>query len=120
MQFMEIVVTEFRRDGVLVVDLAGHVHGHNADELEERLLGHADAGEREIVLNCERLGYISSAGVRVLVVVGKKLKEIGGTMRMSAVNRNVSDILEIAGLSDSFPVYETEEEAVAAAVSGPA
>lgn len=114
---MEITITEAKRAGVLVLELAGTVHGGNAEEFEDGLLDRIAAGERLFLLDCTRLEYVSSAGVRSLMVLARRLREVGGKMAMCGVNRNVSDILDISGLDSVFGVYDSEEEAMRSLVS---
>ena len=69
-------------------------------------------GERLIVIDLGSLHYISSAGLRSLLVVGHRRKEAGGTLRVCQLNGIVKQVFTAAGFSSIFPVFDTVEAAV--------
>jgi anti-anti-sigma factor len=107
-----LTIHEEKLDGAAVYRLQGRVHGGTADHLEERLLDAIDGGERRFAVDCAGLDYISSAGVRVLSVVGGRLQTLGGQLVLFAVEENVQDILNITGLATVFPSFPTEADAL--------
>ena len=85
-----------------VIELTGRIDSGNAPVLEKELLEFLDAHrEEEIVFDAERLSYISSAGLRVLMKV-RKLK--GGPITIINVTRDVYDIFETTGFTELFHV----------------
>jgi anti-anti-sigma factor len=72
------------------------------------------ASARKVVLDFSGLDYISSAGLRVLLGVAKKLKGSGGTLRMFGLNQSVKEVFEISGFATILSVYPSEAEALAA------
>ncbi len=67
-----------REAGTLVVELAGRVDGANALEFQDALEGALGEDVTALVLDLERLSYISSAGLRVMLFASKKLEERDG------------------------------------------
>ena len=67
-----------REAGTLVVELAGRVDGANALEFQDALEGALGEDVTALVLDLERLSYISSAGLRVMLCASKKLEERDG------------------------------------------
>lgn len=65
---------------VLVVSPEGQINSGNAAGIEADLLSHVEKGERRFVLDMSNLNYISSAGLRVVLVLAKRLKQ-GGRAR---------------------------------------
>ena len=85
-----------------VIELTGRIDSGNAPVLEKELLEFLDAHrEEEIVFDAERLSYISSAGLRVLMKV-RKLK--GRPITIINVTRDVYDIFETTGFTELFHV----------------
>lgn len=80
-------------------------------QLETKLLGMIEQGSNKIVIDCSSLTYVSSSGLRVLLIALKKANSTGGTVRLSAVHDNVREIMVIAGFSSIFNIFETPEEA---------
>ncbi len=107
-------ITENKRNDVVLVSVEGRVDASNAGVLEQKLLGLIAAGEKRFVLDVARLDYISSAGLRVLLVARKRLPT-GGSLALCALQSQIREILDIAGFSSLFGIYDTQEEAVAAA-----
>ena len=62
--------------------------------------------------NFENLEYISSAGLRVVLVIAKKLKPVNGQMLISNLKGVVKEVFEISGFTSLLQIYETEEEAL--------
>ena len=107
---MEIV--EGRSGGVLVVALRGRLDTTTSPDLEKRLLGHVDAGARQVVLDLEGIEYISSAGLRVLLLVAKKLRTGGGDVVLCALGPAVRQVFELAGFLSIFPIEPSRAAAV--------
>ena len=107
-------ITEGKRNGVVVLGVAGRIDASNAGVFEEKLLGLIAAGERRFVVDCSRLDYISSAGLRTLLVAAKRLAPSGGKLALSAPKDLIKEILDIAGFSSIFPIYRTQEDALGA------
>jgi len=63
-----------------VVQLQGKVDATSAPSVEQALVGAIDKGEKNLVLDCASLDFISSAGLRSLLLAVKKMKASGGTM----------------------------------------
>lgn len=61
-----------------VINLTGRLDTSNYGELEKKLIEMIDSGEKEIIVNCSGLIYISSSGLRVMLVALKKITSVGG------------------------------------------
>ena len=107
-------IAESRQDGVIILGLNGRLDASNAHAFEAKLLALIDAGEQRFVIDCAKLDYISSAGLRALLVGGKRLKTSGGQIGVAALQEHIKEVFDIAGFSSIFHVYRTPAEAVAA------
>ncbi|WP_323018755.1 STAS domain-containing protein [Castellaniella sp.] len=106
--------TTSKSGSVLIVQPEGQVNSSNAAAFEADLLVELDKGEQRIVLDLARLDYISSAGLRVILLLAKKLKQAGGALALCAIQPNVREVLEISGFLSILKVYDQKSEAVAA------
>ena len=87
----------FSKDaGILNVSLQGRLDTQTAPTLERFLSENYD-GTGSIVFNCEKLAYISSAGLRVLLATQKKTK---GAMKLTNVCELVMEVFEVTGFVD--------------------
>ena len=85
-----------KNDGILSIALEGRLDTTTAPELES-FIGENYDGECSIVIDCEKLAYVSSAGLRVLLAAQKKTK---GAMKLVRVCELVMEVFEMTGFAD--------------------
>ncbi len=86
----------------LTVKVEGRLDTSTSPKLEEELKGGVD-GIDDLVFDFEKLEYISSAGLRVLLSM-QKIMNRQGKMRIKNVNETVMEIFEITGFSDILTI----------------
>ena len=101
-----------KRGDVRVIGLRGRLDANTSPVLEKRILVFLDQGENRLVFDFSELIYISSLGLRVLIVVAKNLQKVNGRLGLAALNENIYEIFKIAGFTSVFSIYPTLEEAV--------
>ena len=106
-------LTEAKKSGAVVLGVSGRIDATNAGVLEHKILALIDAGEKRLVIDCAQLQYISSAGLRVLLIAAKRLSD-GGKLALATLNHQIRDVFDIAGFSSIFQIYRTQDDAVAA------
>ena len=87
-------------NGILNVALEGRLDTTTAPELESFFSKNYD-GNGSIVIDCEQLSYVSSAGLRVLLAAQKKTK---GAMKLINVCELVMEVFEMTGFSDILTI----------------
>jgi anti-anti-sigma factor len=90
-------------EGVTCVALAGKLDASTVADAERRLVEIIDGGANAMILELSALTYISSAGLRVLLVAAKKLKTKRGQLVLCGIQRYVKEVLDISGFSAVFP-----------------
>ena len=98
---------------VAILRLAGRIDTSNAPLLEEELDRVISSGSRKVLLVMHDVSYISSGGLRVLLITAKKLKGPEDRFGLSRVSPEVYKILKLSGFTTIFPISETEEEGIA-------
>jgi anti-anti-sigma factor len=93
-----------RLDGSLDTNTSAHAQAHFDAVLS--------SGPSRIVVDFGGLDYISSAGLRVLLVTSKRLRKTGGDLRVCAMNDMAEEVFEISGFSTLFQTFDTVEEAL--------
>jgi anti-anti-sigma factor len=101
------------RDGVTVVAPSGRIDSTTSAELEQAIGKSLDGGNRKLVVDFERVSYISSAGLRVLLVAAKRLGGGKGTLALCSLNDAVRQVFDLAGFLPLFTVEPTRDGAVA-------
>jgi len=105
-------ISESRRGGTVILGLKGRLETGTSKDLEERLLGLINQGEKQFIIDLAELEYISSSGLRVLILAAKRLKSDGGKIALSSMKGNIKQIFDITGFSSIFPIYPSQEEAL--------
>ena len=99
-------------EGICVVEAAGRLDAAAASLLEADLTSLLDEGKSRIVVDLGRVSYISSSGLRVLLVAIKRARGGSGDLKLCCLSPRVYDIFQMAGFTTIFPIHDTEEEAV--------
>ena len=97
---------------VLVASLEGQLNSGNAADLEDRMLGLVETGEHQWVLDLSRLDYISSAGLRVVLMLAKRLRGHQGRLVLCRLQPQVHEVFDISGFLSILTAVGTREEAV--------
>ncbi|MCP5007092.1 MAG: STAS domain-containing protein [Planctomycetes bacterium] len=105
------IVTE-KNEKAIVVSMKGRLDAVTAPELEKNINNFIKEEEYCFVINCEDLNYISSAGLRVVLIIAKKLKSVNGQMLISNLKGVVKEVFDISGFTSILQIYETENEAL--------
>jgi len=115
---MELYYHDTDRD-VLILSADGGIDSYNASELVSELGTLVDAGARKLIVDCSRLGFISSYGIAVLVRLHKKLAERGGDVKLAALENRVARLIDLVGLERVFQIYPNVDDARNAFRSSP-
>lgn len=99
-------------DDVLVLKPSGRVDSNNAGSAEAMILGQVDGGAQRLVFDMSELNYISSAGLRVLLVTAKRLRQTGGRMALCQLRPNVHEVLEVSGFLSILTVCDGRQAAI--------
>lgn len=101
-------------DGVVVVAPQGRLDSSTAAGFEGELLPLAESGHRRLIVDFSEVAYISSAGLRVLLMAAKKAKSAEATFALAGMSANVQQVMDISGFANFFTIYATRAEALAA------
>ncbi len=105
-------VDQLRLDGTLVVAPAGRLDSTTSGAFESLVLGLVSAGERRLVVDFAAVEYISSAGLRVMLMLAKRLRDAKGALAICGLGDPVRQVFELAGFLPLFTVVESREAAV--------
>ncbi|MFY8102766.1 MAG: STAS domain-containing protein [Ramlibacter sp.] len=98
---------------IAVVRPQGRLDSATSPAFEVAVLERIEGGSRRLVLDLSEVGYISSAGLRVILAAGKKLRATQGKLVLCGLRDEVRGVFEMSGFLDLFPVTETAEQALA-------
>ncbi|MGH6917161.1 MAG: STAS domain-containing protein [Geminicoccaceae bacterium] len=106
-------VQESKKGMVLVVAAQGRLDGSSADEFQGRLSASIESGETRILLDFADLIYISSAGLRILLITAKRLKEGDGQFAICGLTENVASVFKVSGFDGVIKIFPDEAAALA-------
>lgn len=95
-----------------VVRPVGRIDATRSAEMQTTLREPLDKGQRHLIVDLSDVTYISSSGLRVLLVLAKEMQERGGELLLCCPQPNVARVLRISGFIDIFAVYETRDAAL--------
>jgi anti-sigma B factor antagonist len=99
--------------GVTTIQVDGQLIIGNRHELKDLVQAALDRGERRLLIDFSRTGYIDSSGLGALVSVSKRIRESGGELRLSGLNEDLRSLFELTKLDTLFAITETPEQALA-------
>jgi anti-sigma B factor antagonist len=99
--------------GVTVVRVDGQLIVGNRQELKDLVNQSLDAGDRKFLIDFSRTGYIDSSGLGALVALSKRVRELGGELRLSGLNEDLRSLFELTKLDTLFAIADTPEQALA-------
>ncbi|MCC6134095.1 MAG: STAS domain-containing protein [Candidatus Contendobacter sp.] len=105
-------IQEQRQGNITILKPVGRLDSLSCREFETRLLAALDDNQA-VAVDCAALDYISSAGLRVLLVAAKR-NRAGGRLALAELRDNVREVFEISGFSAIFVIHPTVAAAVAA------
>lgn len=110
---MEVNAT---KEGETVVARAsGRIDSSNSREFHASLESVLDDDDSAVVLDFENVTYISSAGMRVILLTAKSLRSNGKEFSLCSMSDAVREVFKISGFDKIIPVHDSQSEALAAA-----
>lgn len=113
-----LTVTSHDNAGITFVKMQGSLSSTTAEQGLEEMKKILDQGKKKIVINLADLDYISSGGIRVLLVASKSLNGVQGEMKISGAKGMVKEALETSGFGllkraygSTIELFNTDEEA---------
>jgi len=106
-------------DGATVIAPSGRIDTTTSGVVEEAVRQVVDGGARDIVVNFAKVDYISSAGLRVFLVLAKRMRDLKGRLVLCAMPLPVRQVFHLAGFMPLFRVESSQDEALARLVTQP-
>jgi len=99
-------------NGVLILSPFGNLDFNQATSFQETVTSLVEQGSKKVLINFSELNFISSAGLRVLIVLTKLLQQKNGALALSSMNEQIEEVFSISGFHKLFSIYQSEEEAL--------
>lgn len=105
-------ITTKEHGTITVLAIEGRLDGLHAQEAEQTFLSLAQGERTRFILDFSRMDYISSAGLRVVLVAAKKLRSVQGRLICAGMSDAVKEIFEMSGFLSILETAGSVDEAV--------
>lgn len=110
-------ISTYLQEDINVFELKGKLDVNTSPKVQEEVLGHIVSGYR-MVLDMHGCDYVSSAGLRVLLVIAKQLAKVGGQGVLIGLLEEVRDVMEMTGFDNIFKSFDDFNSALTALQEG--
>ncbi len=100
--------------GTYVVDLTGEIDVYTSPKVKDAIAALIDGAHYNLVINLEKVRYIDSTGLGVLIGGLKRVREHGGSVNLVCTNPQIKKIFDITGLVKIFGIFDDEPGAMKA------
>ncbi len=102
----------YKQDKFFIVEASGRMDAITAPQFEKCCLDWIEQGESKLIVDLKGLDYMSSAGLRSILIVGKRVKAAGGALSFSSLTPNVAHVFSISSFGAMFKLYDSLETAL--------
>jgi anti-anti-sigma factor len=92
----------------------GRLDSATAPAFECEMIAATPADTQNLLIDLANLAYVSSAGLRVLLVAAKRVRAVGGRVALCGLQPRVAEVFDISGFGAIVPVYPDRHSALAA------
>lgn len=109
---MSVQVKWERKNGILIAMLIGHIDSSNANRFQRIVESGIDAEDQELILDFERVFFISSAGLRISLVISRKFNDSSKKFGICTLSDPIRNVLAISGFDQIIPIYDSRAAAI--------
>jgi anti-sigma B factor antagonist len=110
---VDLKLDHYTKDGSEIVDVEGEIDVYTAPRLRELLIDLVNNGKHQIVVNMEKVEFLDSTGLGVLVGGLKRVRAHDGSLDLVCTQERILKIFRITGLTKVFGIHDTVDEAIA-------
>ena len=103
-------ITLKKSDDSTIITISGNLDGTTAPEAQEKILPTITQGCR-LVFDMKKCEYISSAGLRILLMFAKQIAKIGGRGALTGLSEEIKEVMSMTGFEHVFKHYDTISKA---------
>ncbi len=111
---MDLKLSHYAKDGIEVIDVQGEIDIYTAPRLRELLIALVSKGDYQLVVNLDKVGFLDSTGLGVLVGGLRRVRAHDGSLDLVCTRQRILKIFRITGLTEVFGIYATVDQAIAA------
>lgn len=105
MEFTSEKINEYN-----LISINGRLDTLTSIPFEKQLLHEIESNQYKFIFDCTNLSYISSAGLRVLLLISKKVKPQNGEIILVGLQEHITEVFKISGFDALFRIYSSINE----------
>lgn len=113
---MDLTVVRHSRDPFELLEVAGEIDVYTALRLREAIVAAIDDGHTRLIIDVEKVQFLDSTGLGVLVGALKRVRSDGGSLDIVCTHARLLKIFEITGLDKVFGLHASVDEVTSATV----
>jgi anti-sigma B factor antagonist len=110
--FVDLKLGHYNKDGIEVVDVEGEIDVYTAPRLRELLIDLVNKNNYQLVVNMEKVEFLDSTGLGVLVGGLKRVRAHDGSLDLVCTQERILKIFRITGLTKVFGIHDTVDLAI--------
>ena len=115
---MDLDLKVRKQGGHAVLEVVGEIDVYTAPKLREKLIELVNEGSYHLVVDLEKVDFLDSTGLGVLVGGLKRVRNHDGSLALVCTQDKILKIFRITGLTKVFPIHDSVEEAIAGSGGG--
>jgi anti-sigma B factor antagonist len=112
--FVDLKLGHYNKDGIEIVDVEGEIDVYTAPRLRELLIDLVNKKNYQLVVNMEKVEFLDSTGLGVLVGGLKRVRAHDGSLDLVCTQERILKIFRITGLTKVFGIHDSVDQAITA------
>jgi len=109
---VDLKLDTHNKDGIEIVDVEGEIDVYTAPRLRELLIDLVNNGHYQLIVNMEKVEFLDSTGLGVLVGGLKRVRAHDGSLDLVCTQERILKIFRITGLTKVFGIHDTVDQAI--------
>ncbi len=110
---MDLSLETRQENGHIIIEVGGEIDVYTAPKLRDKMTELVDAGEYNLIVDLEKVDFLDSTGLGVLVGGLKKVRTNDGSLQLVCTQERLLKIFRITGLGKVFAIHGSQAEALA-------
>ncbi len=101
-----------KEDTTTILEVSGKIDTLSSQDFQKALFDPINQGDTHIILDFKQLRFMSSAGLRVLIMAQKRLSPHNGSLLIAHLSASIREVFDVAGFSQLFKLFDTTDDAL--------
>lgn len=99
------------QNNILIIKVNGSIDSNTAPEIQEKIF-EASADSKNVIIDLSEVDFVSSAGLRVILMIYRQIKSKDGKVVLVGVSEEIRDVMTVTGFANFFEMVDSIENAL--------